>query len=522
MRRNFAMVAPYRALKERFEKIKSIDNASAILSADQQTVMPKNSAQDRQRQLVTLSDISHDLLVAPEVGQWLDKAEKLAARMKPEDRRNLALMRRDYIEETALSAELVKRKTLIEAVGDRLHTKFRKRADYWPNMRDQYAKSFDLAHEIGEATKGPLGKASVYEALLDPWTAGLSEDTVTKGLTALKESMPGLIKAAMKRQKHWPALPLKGPFPAEQQKELALRIVKAMGFDQTRGRLDFTKGHPQSGGSAGDTRFTANINEENFLDTVFTVKHETGHAKYEQDLPEKWRYQPAGSSIMGIHETQSRIMEIYVGHTPEFFQWLEVQARDVFKRPDDKALDAKNLERLSNTVQPSLIRIEADEMTYPMHIVLRWEIEKAMIEGKMKVDDIGQAWNDGMKTLLGITPPDVIHGHGQDVHWPVGYVGYFPVYTLGGDMGAAQFFAAAERDNPNLRAEIAKGNFAPITDWLRDNVHSKGSLLTVDELFEQATGEKLNAKYYIAHMKERYLGETVKVSPPARAPKPSP
>ncbi|MDE2336178.1 MAG: peptidase M32, partial [Alphaproteobacteria bacterium] len=209
---------------------------------------------------------------------------------------------------------------------------------------------------------------------------------------------------------------------------------------------------------------------------------------------------------MAVHESQSGIMERNAAHEPEFFQYLEKLAREIFNRPNDPALSAANLQLLANQVNPSFIRIEADELTYPAHILLRYKLEKGLVEGTLAVENLPQAWNDGIKNLLGITPPDNSKGCMQDVHWPTGAIGYFPAYALG-NMIAAQLYAAATKAHPEITRELAAGNFKPLLGWLRDNVHSKGSELTTDALMIAATGEKLNAKYYLDHLSRRYAGK---------------
>jgi carboxypeptidase Taq len=273
--------------------------------------------------------------------------------------------------------------------------------------------------------------------------------------------------------------------------------------------------HPFTGGASGDTRLTSDYKEDNFLEAVYSAVHETGHALYDQNTPEEWRGQPAGRTmLMNVHESQSRIMEVQAARTPEFFEFLSRTAQEVFNRPNDESLSAANLAKLVNRAKPSFIRIEADALTYTAHILLRRDLESAIIENKLSVDDLPGKWNGGMQKLLGITPANPAEGHMQDGHWPSGAIGYFPAYTLG-DMMAAQLFAAATKQKPEIRDGLKTGDFKPLRDWLKDNVHGKGSLLTVDELMTQATGEKLNAKYYLDNLSRQYLG---KPWTPAAAP----
>ncbi len=509
----------YAKLKERFAHIRHLEHIGEILAKDEETIMAPGSGDDRTQQSMTLATVRNALISAPEVTLWLNLAEKGSALLAVDDRRNLSLMRRKWAHETALPADLAAEIARLGSEGGRLHAALRQTGD-WSKVKDWYKHAFDVMQTVGVLKKDKLKSASVYEALMDSFSPGLSEATVVREFDALEKTLPALIREATQRQAAAATpLPLSGKFPRAQQEELCRRLAKNLGFDFNRGVFYMIDGHPSAGGSPDDTRFTTDVDENYFLEAVYSTAHETGHALYQQNLPKNWRYQPAGGDLgMAMHESQSRIIEVQACHTPEFFQYLEKEARAVFNRPDDPALSAENLGRLLNRATPSFIRIYADALTYPAHILLRYKLEKALIEGTLAIDDLPQAWNDGMKKLLGITPPDAAQGCMQDVHWPVGDVGYFPAYTLG-DMGAAQFFAAACRQKPEIRAEIAKGNFMPLREWLHDNVYSKGALLTTDELFIAATGEKLNAKYYLEHLSQRYLGRPLSgPSPPQQSP----
>lgn len=499
-------LSAYAKLKERFAQINNLRYAGDILNKDAETVMAPGSGPDRTQQIMALATARNSLISAPEVEHWLNDAERNEATMSVEDCRNLALMRRQWIHEASLPQDLATEIARLESEGQSLHTELRK-TGRWEKIKDWYAHSFEVMRAVGKIKQDKLGSASTYEALLDTFSAGVSEAMVSREFDALEKALPPLIREATQRQAMAPApIPLEGQFPHAQQEELCHRLAERLGFDFNRGVLSVIHGHPSCNGSPDDTRITTGCDETNFLKAVYSAVHEGGHGLFQQNMPKEWRYQPAGDCFaMNIHETQSRIIEVQACHTPEFFQYLEKEAREIFNRPDDPALSAENLERLTNRVTPSLIRIYADELTYPAHVIVRHKLEKAMIEGTIGIDDLPKAWNDNMKAILGVTPPDPSQGCMQDVHWPAGYVGYFPAYTLG-DMGASQFFAAACKAKPEIRGEIAKGNFTPLREWLYDNVHSKGSLLTTDELFVGATGETLNAKYYLEHLSRRYLG----------------
>jgi carboxypeptidase Taq len=264
---------------------------------------------------------------------------------------------------------------------------------------------------------------------------------------------------------------------------------------------------------------TTRCNKKDFLDGLYSSIHEAGHGMYEQGTPQEWRYQPAGGTLgMDVHESQSMIWERQACKSPEFFRFLEKHAREVFERPDDPALSAENMQKLVTQVKPSFIRIEADEVTYPAHVMLRFKLEKALIEGTMTVDELPEKWNAEIEKLLGIIPPDPSKGCMQDVHWPSGLQGYFPAYALGA-MGAAQLYAAACKASPEIPANIERGDFSLLKEWLRANVHGKGSLVTSEQLFIDATGEKLNSRYFLDYLRERYLGQP-KPAQPSVTPQP--
>jgi carboxypeptidase Taq len=501
----------YELLKRRFFLLSNLNGAASILSKDAETAMARGSLKDRSEQSQALAFAQHHFITDPLVLQWLEEAEKERETLSLADQRNLTLMRRHWVEASSLSEELALDVARLESDSDALHTELRPTGD-WEKMGPWVKRSFDIMRQVGEAKRKALpGFASAYEALLDSFSPELREDDVAKHFDVLWKALPRLIADARAKQAAEPKpLPLVGPFPAEQKLELYRRLIEVVGFDFNRGRFDVIAAHPSSGGTPDDCRISARPDGDDWLHPLYAAAHETGHAIYSQNLPLDWRYQPAGRDLgISMHESQSRIIEVQACHTSEFFIFLETVAREIFKRPDDPALAAANLERLANNVEPSFIRVSADEITYPAHVMLRYRIERALIEGTMNFDDLPKVWNESMHELLGITPPNPTLGHMQDIHWPIGLVGYFPAYTLG-DMGAAQLFNAACTQNPGLRPALAKGDFAPLRNWLKENVHSKGSLLTFEDIYRHATGEPLHVRHYLNHLSQRYLGRRFK------------
>jgi len=306
------------------------------------------------------------------------------------------------------------------------------------------------------------------------------------------------------RQAQQPApLPLEGPFPIAKQEALARKLMAAVGFDFEHGRLDVSL-HPFCGGVPDDVRITTRYNEDDFMSALMGVLHETGHAMYERGLPRDWRLQPVGEARgMAMHESQSLLVEMQASRSREFVAWLAPLVREAFGA-SGPAWEADNLLRHYNKVEPDFIRVDADEVTYPAHVILRYRLEKALIAGEMELEALPTEWNKGLKELLGITPPDDRLGCLQDIHWYDGAWGYFPTYTLGA-MTAAQLFAAAKKAHPEIPAALGQGNFAPLMGWLRQHVHSQASSAGFEEIVAKATGEPLNPKVFEAHLKARYL-----------------
>jgi carboxypeptidase Taq len=294
-----------------------------------------------------------------------------------------------------------------------------------------------------------------------------------------------------------------GPFPEEAQEALGRRLMAAVGFDFDHGRLDVSL-HPFCGGVRDDVRITTRYDESDFAKALMGVLHETGHAMYERGLPAEWRLQPVGQARgMALHESQSLLVEMQVCRGPAFLGYLAPLAAEAFGG-GGPAWSARNLLRLANRVQPGFIRVDADEVTYPAHVILRTRLERAMIAGDLAPADLPGAWNEAMAELLGLTPPDDRLGCLQDIHWYDGAWGYFPTYTLGA-MTAAQLYAAALEAVPEIPETIGKGDFAPLMDWLEAHVHAKGSLLSAEELLTEATGRPLDPGVFKAHLRARYL-----------------
>ena len=321
----------------------------------------------------------------------------------------------------------------------------------------------------------------------------------------VKVWLPEFIQRADEIQTRKTTITPQGHFAIAQQKELGLAVMRLLGFDFNHGRLDVST-HPFCGGVPSDVRITTRYDETDFMKALLGVIHETGHARYEQNLPVEWANLPVGEArSMGIHESQSLFMEMQLARSPEFTRLLAPIAAKLLGREQDPAFSQQNLYAFNTRMKRGYIRVDADELTYPAHVILRYEIERALIEGDINVGDVPALWHEKMQSYLGLsTQENYRDGCMQDIHWPGGSFGYFPSYTLGA-MYAAQEFAAAKRAIPDLQNKIITGDLAPLFTWLKENIWSKASFLTTDELITAATGEPLNASYFKQHLEQRYL-----------------
>jgi carboxypeptidase Taq len=365
------------------------------------------------------------------------------------------------------------------------------------------ARVLELTREMASAKAEVLG-TSPYEALLDRFEPGGSTARIDAVFDDYARFLPDFLERVLAHQAAGPRpVRPKGPFAVEAQRRLAVRLMTRLGFDFEHGRLDLSA-HPFCGGIPEDVRITTRYSEDDFTQGLMAVLHETGHALYEMGLPKTWRRQPVGEARgMAVHESQSLLIEMQACRSRAFIGYAAPVMAEAFGAIGPE-WQADNLYRLYTRVERSLIRVEADEVTYPAHVILRYRLEKALIAGEMKLADLPGEWNAGMQRLLGVSPPDDRLGCLQDIHWPAGIWGYFPTYSLGA-MTAAQLFDAAARADPAILSGLSEGIFAPLLAWLRANVHGLGSKLSTEELVSEATGKPLDPAIFKAHLARRYL-----------------
>ncbi len=491
----------YDALRQRFARLNALEEAMGLLGWDRSVMMPPGGAPSRASTSATLATFHHDLLTDGQVGDWLDSASEDLSAMGAWDAANLCEMKRTYAHATALTGDLVEALSL--AASDCEHTWRQARADAdFAAVQPKLTTLLSLVRQAAQAKGEALG-VSPYDALLDEYEPGGRSAEIDRLFTDLEEFLPSFLPQALAAQGAEPPRPA-GPFPIAAQEVLCRRIMETLGFDFAHGRLDIST-HPFCGGTPSDVRITTRYNEDDFSGSLLGVIHETGHGLYERGLPQAWAGQPVGHARgMSIHESQSLMMEMQACRSRAFFTFAAPMLAETFGGTGP-GWESDSLYRQAIRVERGFIRVDADEVTYPLHVVLRYRLEKAMIEGRMEAAHLPDAWNSLFESLIGVPVPNDRLGCLQDIHWYDGAWGYFPTYTLGA-LTAAQLFASAIAAQPEIPSAIAAGNFAPLVGWLRQQVHSQGSLLATPDLLIKATGHPLSTDAFKAHLTRRYLG----------------
>jgi carboxypeptidase Taq len=490
----------YDSLARNWARLHRLGHLQALGGWDQAAKMPPKGQAARAAALAEMAALLHRMRTDPGLADTLARAEQEA--LSDPQRANLREIRRDWQRATALPEALVQRRQL---AGSRCEHAWRTQrpANDWQGFLVNFREVLAIAREEAALLAERSGLTR-YEALMDRYEPGMRVAVLDRLFGDLRGWLPGLIAAACERQAAAPPIVPVGPFALPAQHRLCEQVMRLLGFDFEAGRLDVST-HPFCGGVPEDVRMTTRFSEHDFLGSLLGTVHETGHARYEQNLPRDWLGQPlAEARSMALHESCSLSFEMQLAGHPGFAVLLAPLVADAFGA--QPAFEPGNLHRLITRVKPGPIRVDADEVTYPAHILLRYDIERALIEGEIEAEDIPALWDAKMMQLLGIdTRGNYRDGPMQDVHWTEGGFGYFPCYSLGA-MYAAQWFAAMRRARPGLDAGIAAGELAPVFDWLHDNIWSQASRWTTDELALRASGETLNPAHYKAHLEARYLG----------------
>ncbi len=480
-------------LRERLAPLADLNGLLGLLQYDQETTMPEAGAAGRGEQMATVSGLVHEGMAAPEVHELLEEAahEELVA----DDAALLRVVRREAEKATRVPAGLVKELALAASAGQDAWARARADDDFAAflpflernvELRSQYAACFDVAEP--------------YDALLDDFEPGMLTEEVRSAFAPLRAEMPALVAAAAERS---PGR-LSGTFTADGQRRAVEHILHRVGFDDRSWRLGVSA-HPFSVAPGhGDTRITTRFTEDS-LESVLSSLHEFGHGLYEAQVDPALARSPLGHGVsMAVHESQSRLWEIFVGMNAGFWRGAWPGFVDALGGPPD-GLGPEGFVAALASVEPSLIRVQADPVSYPLHILLRFDLEQALFSEDLAASDLPGAWRDGMRSLLGIEVPDDRRGVLQDMHWSFGAFGYFPTYALG-TLLAAQLWELARAALPELDAQLEAGELAPLRDWLGETVHRHGRRMEPRELIRAATGGELDAGPYLAYARARATG----------------
>ncbi len=489
----------YERLTSAFQRIYRFEHLQAITSWDYDTYMPPGGSEARGAALGEMAALLHRMRTAPELGTWLTDA--VNEPLGEDERANLREMKRIWHNATALPDDLVQ---AMAVAGSRCEHAWRTQrpANDWAGFASNLREVVKLTRQQAALLSDQLG-ISKYDALMDRYEPGMRSAEVDRLFGALRSWLPDLVQRVRARQEGQRVIEATGPFPIAAQRALCERVMKLLEFDFDRGRLDVSA-HPFSGGVAEDVRLTTRYTEHEFAASLMATIHETGHGRYEQGRPRAWLGQPVSDTrSMAIHESQSLSFEMQLGRSRPFMELLAPLLAEYFG--PQPAFEPENLFALYTRVEPGLIRVDADEVTYPAHVLLRYEIERPLIEGEIEVDDIPSLWDQKMEQLLGLdTRGNYKDGPMQDVHWTDGSFGYFPCYTLGA-MYAAQWFATIRRGRPALDREIARGELGGVFDWLRIHIWEAACRYETAELTRRASGEDLNPEHLRVHLQSRYL-----------------
>jgi carboxypeptidase Taq len=472
-----------------------------------ETMMPPKAIKLRSEQLALLSRFEHKLSTDPEIGTSLQKITKHPEydKMTAIEKRNVYLIKKNYDEQTKLPEELVAQIAKQRAISVDVWKKA-KAAKNFAMFRPELEKLVELAKKSAEILMKVKETETPYDALIDIFEPKMTAKEITKVFNELREGLVSTLKKCEKAPKQPDVSILKRKVPTDVQRKIAVALAEAVQYDVTSknagGRIDETE-HPFTNGYYDDVRITTHYYEDMYASSIFSVLHEAGHAMYEQDLKQEWMYQPVGTGCSsGIHESQSRSIENMIGRSQEFWTYFLPKLKELGGKPlADLTLD--KFVHAINQVRPSKIRVEADEVTYGLHIIIRFNIERDLFADKITVKELPEIWNQGYKDYLGIKIENDSEGVMQDTHWASGLYGYFPSYALG-NIYSGQFLETMEKDVPNWRKQLTKGNFTDAKQWLAKNIHQQGNLYDPAVLIKNVTGKEPNVKPYLSYLNKKY------------------
>ncbi|HTX24594.1 MAG TPA: carboxypeptidase M32 [Steroidobacteraceae bacterium] len=493
--------SPYKQLEQEFKRLHAFRGALSLLRWDAAVMMPRGSADVRGEQLAALETEYHALLTAPRITRLLDRAQANAQGLTDWQVANLREMRRQRDHAIATPVSLISRlaRATSRAEVQWLEARHQNRFDLFaPHLEEVVNLVRDKAALLGQALN-----LAPYDALVDEFSPGITTADIEAVFKTLSRRLPSLIREVIGLQDSRAALPVAGKFPPGKQRALAVEIMKAVGFPFDRGRLDESE-HPFTEGVPGDIRVTTRFDSADLFSGLLGALHETGHAMYDLGLPPEWRDQPVGRDRgMALEESQSLLLEMLVCRGRPFVTFLCPLLVKHFGVSGPE-WEPENIYAHITRVRRSLIRVDADELTYPLHILLRHDLERKLLNGELAVRDLPEAWNLGMEQRLGIRPQNDAEGCLQDIHWAVGSFGYFPSYALGAVI-AVQLYDSLRAELAGVDLEIARGEFSGLYGWLRKQVHGVGAKVSVQELLNKATGKSLSAAPFVRYLEGKYL-----------------
>lgn len=487
-------------LKERLNEVSRLGQAAAVLDWDQQCYMPAGAGEARAEQSAVLQRVIHEKFTSDEVGKLLDEAKKdLNGASNDDD--NAAMIRvakMDFDREIKVPGDLVAEQAKTTSLAHEVWVKARKENDF-ASFEPWLEKIVDICRRVAEY-RGY--KEHIYDALIEPFEPGMQTSEVERIFDALRPELVKLVQEIKGSSAKVDASIMTREFPEELQQQICNDLVQRIGFDFKHGRQD-KAAHPFcTSFSPSDVRITTRFDEHYLPGSLFASMHEAGHGLYEQGSPAKYDGTPlAGGTSLGFHESQSRMWENQIGRSRAFIEFYFPVLQEKFASLRD--VSAEEFYKAANNVSPSLIRVEADEVTYGLHIMLRFELEKLMVEGKVRFSDLPELWNTKMQEYLGVKPSSDSEGVLQDVHWSAGIIGYFPTYQLG-NLISAQLWAKMQQDIPDIYRQIGRGQFSDILQWLRTNVHQHGRKYLPGELIVKVTGQPIEAKTYMQYLRGKY------------------
>lgn len=495
----------YSKLEQHYANLGKLIAADALLLWDQGVVMRPGAAPAHGEVTAAMAGVLAEKEADPQVGEWLEGVTAEKSGLDAWQTANVTEMKRLYRHATAVPAELKVRKAKLSAVMNQIWQRARTENDF-DSFAPYLREMLQVVREIAAHKASALG-LEPYDALLDENDPGMSSRIVDSVFTPLAQQLPGLLEHALEKQRGWVLRPLGTEHSDAAQQELCEFVMRAIGYDFNHGRLDRTA-HPFAlGGVPGDQRITTRFKQDDLRCGLLATIHETGHSFYEFNLPRRYSFQPVGSARgASLHESQSLMLEMYACRSPEFVRFLAPQLSRRFGE-GDPAYSYDNVLKHYHKIQRNLIRVDADQIVYPLHVILRYEVERALLDGQLRADDLPEFWNTRMSALIGITPANDSEGCLQDVHWSHGLFGYFPTYTIGAAI-AAQLWETATAADESILLGLETGDFRPYFNWVRPHVHEKASSLPLQAIIEQATGSPLSAEPLLRHLTQRYLGST--------------